>query len=479
YEAAEALRRLNRVLAVLSDINQAIVRIRDPQALFDAACGIAVEKGHFSLAWIGLLDAASGAVKVAAHAGTAGDYLEKIHISLKDEPLGYCPINGVLRTGKCAVCNMIGMPDAQAPCRKTALDLGFRSAASFPLTVFGRIRGTMNLYADTPDHFDEEELKLLDEMAMDISFAMEFDEKEAERGRAEETLRESEQRYRSLFDNMLEGFAYCRMIYDGGTPQDFLYLDVNKAFATLTGLRDVVGKNVSEVIPGIRESNPELFEIYGRVVLTGRPERFEGYVAPLRTWFSVSAYSPEKDHFIAVFDNITERKEHETELEERVRSRTAELEFANGELEAFTYSVSHDLRAPLRAIEGFSQIIAEEYAGKIDAEADRLLNIISANTRRMDQLITDLLALSQISRSDMHFSPIDMAGLADSLYREIAPAEVLKTFAFSVASLPEAHGDPGLMRQVWSNLLSNAVKYTLPKDERRIEIGGYKNNGMD
>jgi signal transduction histidine kinase len=292
-------------------------------------------------------------------------------------------------------------------------------------------------------------------------------------------VRESERRYRSLFENMLEGFAYCRMIYDGGRPQDFLYLDVNHAFATLTGLRNVVGKMVSEVIPGIRESNPLLFEVYGRVALTGRPERLEEYVAPLGIWFSIAVYSPEKGYFIAVFDNITERKTQETELEERVRSRTAELEFANSELEAFAYSISHDLRAPLRAIEGFSQIIVEEYTGKIDAEADRLLNVICANTRRMDQLITDLLALSRVSRGDMQFSRIDMAGLADSLYREIVPADVRQTFAFSVAPLPEACGDPTLIRQVWANLLSNAVKYTLPKDERRIEIGGYKDNDMN
>ncbi|MFH1029193.1 MAG: PAS domain S-box protein, partial [Pseudomonadota bacterium] len=186
--AEENIRRLNRVLAVLSDINQAIVRIRDPQTLFDTACRIAVEMGNFSLAWIGLLDEASGEVKVVAHAGTSGGYLEKIHISLKDGPLSYCPIDGVLRTGRRLVCNMIGKTEDQSPCQKIVLDLGFRSSASFPLTVFGRIRGTVNLYADKPDHFDDEELKLLDEMAMDISFAMEYAEKEAERKAAEAAL---------------------------------------------------------------------------------------------------------------------------------------------------------------------------------------------------------------------------------------------------------------------------------------------------
>ena len=91
-------------------------------------------------------------------------------------------------------------------------------------------------------------------------------------------LRRSEERYRSLFENMLDGFAYCKMFFEDGKPQDFVYLYVNDSFERLTGLKNVVGKKVTEVIPGIRESNPELFEIYGRVALTGNPEKFETYV---------------------------------------------------------------------------------------------------------------------------------------------------------------------------------------------------------
>ncbi|MDD5169918.1 MAG: PAS domain S-box protein [Syntrophales bacterium] len=131
-----------------------------------------------------------------------------------------------------------------------------------------------------------------------------------------EALRKTEGRYRSLFDNMLEGFAYCRMIFDLGHPADFVYLDVNRSFETLTGLSDVVGKRVTEVIPGIRESDGDLFETYGRVALTGEPERFVRYVAAMEMWFSVSVYSPEKESFVAVFDVITQRKRIEEELRE-------------------------------------------------------------------------------------------------------------------------------------------------------------------
>jgi diguanylate cyclase (GGDEF)-like protein/PAS domain S-box-containing protein len=136
----------------------------------------------------------------------------------------------------------------------------------------------------------------------------------SERKRAEELLRKSEERYRALFDNMLDGFAYCKILLEGDSARDFVYIDVNSSFEKLTGLKGVSGKKVSEVIPGIRESNPELIETYGRVALTGMAERFETYVAPLEIWFFVTVYSPEKEYFVAIFENITERKQAEEEL---------------------------------------------------------------------------------------------------------------------------------------------------------------------
>lgn len=136
---------------------------------------------------------------------------------------------------------------------------------------------------------------------------------------AEEVLRESEWRYHSLFENMLEGCAYCRMIFEQDRPPDFVYLNVNGAFEKMTGLQDVVGKRVTEVIPGIRESHPEMFEIYSRVTLTGKPEKLEIYLEPLRAWLAVSVYRTERECFVAIFDNITDRKRAEEELYDRMR----------------------------------------------------------------------------------------------------------------------------------------------------------------
>ena len=143
-----------------------------------------------------------------------------------------------------------------------------------------------------------------------------------ERKHVEEELRESEEKYRSLFENMRNGFAYCEMIFDenNNKPIDFIYLEINAAFERLTGLKreDVIGKKVTEVIPTIKDKNPELFDIYGEVALTGKGTQFDIYFEPLNIWLSISVYSPRKGYFAAVFENITERKQAEEEREKLI-----------------------------------------------------------------------------------------------------------------------------------------------------------------
>ncbi len=134
---------------------------------------------------------------------------------------------------------------------------------------------------------------------------------------SEEALRQSESRFRGLFENMVEGLAYCRMIYEDGEPVDWIYVEVNDAFERQTGLGDATGRRVSEVIPGIRETDPELFRMYSEVALTGKPVRFESFVEALGLWFDLRVYSPEPEYFVAVFDVITERKQAEADAAER------------------------------------------------------------------------------------------------------------------------------------------------------------------
>ncbi|MFC1966505.1 PAS domain S-box protein [Chloroflexota bacterium] len=142
---------------------------------------------------------------------------------------------------------------------------------------------------------------------------------ETECKQMEDTLQESEQKYRSLFESMFNGFAYCQMLFDENSqPVDFVYIEINGAFEKLTGLRreDVIGRKVTEAVPGTKESNPELFDIYGKVALTGEPTKFDVYFEPLDIWLNISVYSPQKGYFVAVFENITERKRVEDTLRE-------------------------------------------------------------------------------------------------------------------------------------------------------------------
>lgn len=171
-----------------------------------------------------------------------------------------------------------------------------------------------------------------------------------------------------------------------------------------------------------------------------------------------------------------EVKNLNSELEQRVIERTSLLEDANKELQAFAYSVSHDLRAPLRAINGFSEFIVEDYGPKLDTEGKRLLGLIRSNTRKMDQLITDILSLSRVSRGEHKVSKIDMTKMAMSMLNETASSEIQEKIKIIVDTLPVASADPTYMKQVWINLISNAIKFSSGKKKPEIKISGYTEN---
>jgi PAS domain S-box-containing protein len=189
---------------------------------------------------------------------------------------------------------------------------------SIPIIEDDKVRAVFGV-GNKADPYAEDDVVQLDLVANELN-------KIIKQRRADNELRESKEKYYSLFTNMLDGFAYCKMIFDGeGKPVDFVYLEVNDAFERLTGLKKeaVVGKKVTEAIPGIKEANPELFDIYGRVAHTGKEERFELFFKPLSMWLAISVYSPGRDHFAAVFENISERKKAEQALRENeIKFRT-------------------------------------------------------------------------------------------------------------------------------------------------------------
>jgi len=191
------IRQLIRVYAVLSDINQTIVREKDPQAMLEAACRIAVDKGHFRMAWIGMADPATGMLEPVASSGVIDDYLHRVRIDLQDPKTGTGPAARCFHTGEHAFCNDIEH-ELYRPWMSYALELGYRSLASFPLRCEGQVVGVFNLYANELAFFDQEETKLLDELAMDISFGLEVARNEKNRRRAEQHVRKLNRVYAVL-----------------------------------------------------------------------------------------------------------------------------------------------------------------------------------------------------------------------------------------------------------------------------------------
>jgi PAS domain S-box-containing protein len=165
------------------------------------------------------------------------------------------------------------------------------------------------------------------------------------------------------------------------------------------------------------------------------------------------------------------------ELERRVVERTAQLEAVVKELEAFSYSVSHDLRAPLRAIDGYTRILIEDYGPSLDAEGKHVCRVISDNTRHMGQLIDDLLAFSRLSRVDIRPMPIDMEELAEAAFYQLTTPESRARIDFRLGALPPAVGDPTLIGQVWLNLLSNAIKFSSKRERAVVEVGCQESEG--
>ncbi len=184
------LRKLNRAYMVLSEVNETIVRVRDQQTLFNQACQIAVERGGFRMAWIGVLDPVTEQVLPVAHAGEVDGYLTKLNITLDDSERGRGPAATALRAGQHIVVNDISSDVRMLPWRTDALQLGYHSVAVFPLIIDGTVNGVLSLYAPEPGFFDQAELKLFDEMAIDLAFALEFMAQEQQRRQAEQALTE-------------------------------------------------------------------------------------------------------------------------------------------------------------------------------------------------------------------------------------------------------------------------------------------------
>ena len=305
------------------------------------------------------------------------------------------------------------------------------------------------------------------------------------RNEAEEKLKSSEDKFRKAFETNPDAITINRM-------SDGRFVSINDGFSKVTGYskEDIKDKTSTEL--NIWTSPFQRESIITGLSSSGMVQNMEGTFrkkdGTIRNGMMSATIISLDDvpHILSITRDITASKHAEDEikklnsmLEERVIERTSQLEAANSELQAFAYSVSHDLRAPLRAIEGFSKFILEEHGAKLDPEGQRLFGLIRSNSQKMDKLITDMLSLTRVTRSEQRKSKVDMTKMALSMFNEVASAEIREHIKLHIDELPETCCDGTYIKLVWINLISNAIKFSSIKKEPEIKIGGYSESGRN
>jgi PAS domain S-box-containing protein len=297
-----------------------------------------------------------------------------------------------------------------------------------------------------------------------------------ERQQIEDALSESEERYRSLFNSMTEGFALHELVFDeNGLPCDYRFLDVNPSFELLTGLKhaDLIGNLQSHILPG---EDPYWLRTYSQVAIAGESVHVENYSSVLQKYYDVIAYRPAPFQFAVIVMDITARKQAEAEREHLL----VELERKNRDLESMVYIASHDLRSPLVNVQGFGASL-RKYAGQIaqilgkdqpldDLRAEispilleripKALGFIESSSSKMDSLINGLLRLSRVGRAQIQPELLDMERMVQTIL-DTSAFQIEKVGAKIIVETPllNCRGDRQQLSQVFSNLIDNAIKY--------------------
>ncbi len=300
---------------------------------------------------------------------------------------------------------------------------------------------------------------------------------ELERQRAEAEVRESEQKFSRIFQASPIAISISRI-------DDGRYLEINDAYARQFGWAraEILGRTSADI--GLWANLDKRKCLIEALREHGRVSGYETLLCNRAGESHIILISAESLDFggeecaLSFFYDITERKKAEAEirylnaeLEERVRTRTAELTEANRELESFAYSMSHDLRAPLRGIDGFSRLLQEEYGERLDDQGKEYLTRVRRAAQRLGTLIDDLLELSRVTRQEMRRVPVNLSALAADIVEGLRKTEPARHVAVSIAPQCPAEGDPQLLRVMLENLIGNAWKYTSHVEDAHIEFG--------
>ena len=459
-QAEAELRRLNRLYRVLSRANQMILRARDSQRVFGEACRIAVEDAGFRMAWVGVVDDATHFVKPVAMSGDVGTYLGGIRISVDEIPEGGGPTGTALREGKHFVCRDIEHESSMAPWRDAALAMGYRSSAAFPLRTSGMVTGVYTVYSSEVGGLADAEVQVLDELADDISYALEHLEGERLRERAEKALQQSEARYRSLVEHAVYG------IYRSTLEGQFVA--ANPALVEMLGYdaeEELLARDMARDIyadPGERQRLIEQYHDAERidgvdvvwkrkdgtpivVRLSGRPvRRADGSV----------------EGFGMLVEDVTERRRLEEQL------RQAQKMEAVGQLAG---GVAHDFNNLLTAVIASCDLLGAELPA--DSQYAEDLKTICTAAEHGAELTKKLLAFSR--RQPLELRKVSLATVAND-FLPMARRVVSEDVELAVrVDAPEttARADAGAIEQILMNLVTNARDATPAGGRILIEVG--------
>ena len=440
------IRKLNRMYAALSNMNQLIVREKQPRAMLEAACGIAVKGGEFRMAWIGMPDETARFLKPVASAGAVIGYLGTMDIDLKDAERNAGSSALALLTGVHQICNDIRSDPAMKPWREAALQRGYYGSGAFPLKVDGKTVGVFTLYAGEPDFFDPDEINLLDEWAADIGFALEMNQRELRRQEVEQALQASERQFASAFEYAAIGKA---LVDTGGR-----FLKVNRALCQMLGYTaaELCAKTFQEIThpDDLVRDVAFMTQILAGEIQTFQMEKRYFHKDGHLVWIhlSVSLVRDEHGqplHFIPQIQDITERRKIEEQF------RQAQKMEAIGQLAG---GVAHDFNNILTAIMLQTQVTSVSAHKPTDVHNG--LEEINSAAERAANLTRQLLYFSRkqvIQMSDWDLNDV-VTNVAKMLQRLIGEDIHLKLHLHP--GVLTTHADAGMLDQVLLNLAVNA-----------------------
>ncbi|MCX6165751.1 MAG: PAS domain S-box protein [Ignavibacteriae bacterium] len=457
--AEEKIEYLNRIYALLSQINQAIVRIDNKQELFDKICNIAIEFGKFNFAWIGLLDEKSNKVLPVAFDGFENGYLEIVKNSIGNNTKSNPFLIKFFKDGVNIVSNDISKDSFHVYDREDAIKRGYKSSGLFPIRENGKVIGLLCLSSDKFNFFSGEEIRLLDEVTMDISFALDYYVKEAQRKEINEALLKSEKKFRALFDNAGDAILLL---------DDYKFIEFNKGAELVYGLdrNNLLFKSPIELSPEIQPdgmpSREKAIEFMDSA-FDGKVVKFEWlYKKPNGTLFETevtlnNVYIGSKKMLLAVVRDISER----TKYEEGLKTAIGKAEEMNRMKSNFLANMSHELRTPMTGILGFADILSKSLD---DPEQKEMADVIFKGGKRLTNTLNMILDLSKIEaeKIEVEFKPTK---LSDVITNSVKLFEVTaKTKNISLNSEINdnifSYVDGRLLEQVVSNLIKNSITYT-------------------